>query len=860
MQTRNYAQETPDMVLYRQNKKTSLGYVKNIHNWTADYNFGAASEMSFEVPKKVYDTRTNSWMDNPNYDNLKPDMLLYLNDSTEYFKFTGESYYADYLYNLKGGGTRKDYELSFDVNTAINNFNIKNETMLFDIGTTYGYEWVWGGTINDGVFEDYSESLDLYKQGWYTYQYLACKSFIPVHKGDVIATKCFNGDTLRYSFKIHYYKEANADSWLKSDDNYYHESSKQPFRRYVDFTVKDSDGNIENNTDTIDEGYIRISLVCSQATYSDNTYRTYIPNASWVQIFSRERLCTHFETNKNKNYGIRNVWWVITNTEEINDNGSNAVLKVTAQSYEMTLSKRVFSLSNSTLPLFVPDHINDLVTSDNWYYDCYGNTRHKQKFVRGLLNQILDYLPQWKIGYVSQAVCVRYRTLDDVDNANVYTFLNNDIASSYQCYFIFDSENMTINIIDGNIETEERRYYNTDEKYLGTHSRVILTWQNAIKNTNVHTTDDRCISALRVHTSNDQYGLGLINPTGNNILYNFSNIENQLDYVADDTKNRTLKEALTVWQTNIEKQSVKYANNGALLIECNKKKIEQASKVSKALTTYLTVADTINTHLIDKYGFSDKPLPNSSSGELRYAYQVLVDDHVRIPSEMRNPPYDYINYDCYYSKSLYTKLYSAAETYWNTKNDYDNVVTKYNICYNKMQTVAKKFTLNYKTALQANKDGIATILSPAEILELQNYITEGDWTNDNIVFSDTYSANDIIATLQEAMAQAKSVHDNYLSKQCYEFEIESANILTIPEMKDNIRNLTLGTALSLEVKDGDWQYPILLSIHVHHGDVLDFSLTFNTNYSAKPLKKRFIDCFNTISQTSVRNTTFNFTE
>ena len=384
MQTRNYAQETPDMVLYRQNKKTSLGYVKNVHNWTADYNFGTASEMSFEVPKKVYDTRTNSWIDNPNYDNLKPDMLLYLNDSTEYFKFTGESYYADYLYNLKGGGTRKDYELSFDVNTAINNFNIKNETMLFDIGTTYGYEWVWGGTINDGVFEDYSESLDLYKQNWYAYQYLACKSFIPVHKGDVISTKCFNGDTLRYSFKIHYYKEANADSWLKSDDNYYYEKSKKPCRRCVDFTVRDSDGNIENNTNTIDEGYIRISLVCSQATYSDNTYRTYIPNASWVQIFSGERLCTHFETNKNKNYGIRNVWWVITNTEEINDNGSNVVLKVTAQSYEITLSKRAFSLSNSTLPLFVPDHINDLVTSDNWYYDCYGNTRHKQKFVRGM--------------------------------------------------------------------------------------------------------------------------------------------------------------------------------------------------------------------------------------------------------------------------------------------------------------------------------------------------------------------------------------------------------------------------------------------------------------------------------------------
>lgn len=860
MQTRNYAQETPDMVLYRQNKKTSLGYVKNIHNWTADYNFGAASEMSFEVPKKVYDTRTNSWIDNPNYDNLKPDMLLYLNDSTEYFKFTGESCYSDNLYDFKGAGTRKEYDLSFDVNTAISNFSIKNETMLFDIGTTYGYEWVWGGMIDDGVFKDYSENLDLYQQGWYVYQYLACKSFIPVHKGDVIATDCFSGDTLEYSFKIHYYKEANADSWLKSDDNYYYDTSKKPYRRYVDFTVKDDNGNIEDNTDTIDEGYIRISLVCSRATYSNHTYYTYIPNASWVQIFSRERLCTHFETNKNKNYGIRNVWWVITNTEEINDNGSNAVLKVTAQSYEITLSKRAFSLSNSTLPLFVPDRINDLVTSNDWYYDCYSNTRHKQRSVRGLLNQILDYLPQWKIGYIAQAVCVRYRTLDDVDNANVYTFLNNDIASSYQCYFIFDSENMTINIIDGNIETEERRYYDTGKKYLGTHSKTILTWQNAIKNTNIHTTDDRCITALRVHTSNDQYGLGLINPTGNNILYNFSSVENQLDYVADNTKNRTLKEALTIWQTSIEKQSVEYANTGELLIEYNKKKAEQVSKVSKALTTYLTVADTINTQLIDKYGFSDTPIPNASSGELRYAYQVLVNDHVRIPSGMEVVPYDYKNYECYYSKSLYTKLYSAAETYWNTKNDYDNAVAKYNTYYNKMQTIAKKFTLNYKTAVQANKDGIATILSPAEILELQNYITEGDWTNDNVVFSDTYSANDIITTLQKVRVQAKSDHDNYLSKQCYEFEIESANILTIPEMKDNIADLTLGTALSLEVKDGDWQYPILLSIHINYDDVSDFSLTFNTNYSAKPLKKRFIDCFNTISQTSVRNTTFNFTE
>lgn len=853
MQTRNYAQEVPDMVLYRQNKKTSLGYVQNIHNWTADYNFGTASEMSFEVPKRVYDTRTNSWIDNPNYDNLKPDMLLYLNDETEYFKFTGESCLSDAMYSIKStGDERKNYELSFDANTAISNFRIQSEAMLFDIGTTAGYEWVWGGFISplDGEFRDYSEKLDTTADGFSAYQLLGCKAFIPVHKGDIIATKCYEGSSYKFYYKIHYYKDATANSWIKSDNNFYATATAR--RVYVDFTSYDDNGAVEEDTDTLDEGYIRISIMCAQATYKDNTYKTYIPNASWIQIFSRERLCTYFETTKDELYGVHNTWWIITNTEETNDNGDNSVLKVTAQSYDMVLSKRTFSLSSGTLPLFIPDTINALVTSDYWHWDYYGTTKKRQKFTRGLLNQILDYLPQWRIGYISQAVCTRYRTFDDVDNANIYTFLNTNIASAYQCFFVFDAENMTINVIDGNIDTEETRYFDTAKKHLGTHSRAILTWQNAIKNTNIHTTDDRCINALRVHTANDQYGLGLVNPTGNNTLYNFTNILNELDYVADSNKNRTLRTALTVWGSTHDSYIVDYVKWGTKLIQHNLKKIEQATAVSKALTTYLTVADEINTQLINKYGFNNTPVMDRT-----YAYQVLVSDVVRKPEALLVSPYTRL---CYYSDALYTKLYSAAETYWNTKAEYDSAVEDYNTVYKNMQTIAKELTLNYKTAVQANKDGITTILSPAEILELQNYIAEGDWTNENVVFSDTYSVDDIITTLQGVMTQAKSDHDNYLSKQCYEFEIESANILAIPEMKDNIADLTLGTALSLEVKDGDWQYPVLLSIHINYDDVSDFSMTFNTNYSAKPLKKRFIDCFNTISQTSVRNATFNFTE
>lgn len=853
MQTRDYAHEAPDMILYQQNKKTSLGYVQNIHNWTADYNFGTASEMNFEIPKKVYDTRTNSWIDNPNYDNLKPDMLLYLNDSTEYYKFSGGLVKADSYYDVVTSGSRTgEGTLSFDVNTAIRGFKMQNETMLFDLGTGSGYNWVWGGYIEDsnGTFQDCSNDLNgVYYKGYHAYYLSACKSFIPVHKGDIIAARSYANNKLYYYYQIHYYKDADASTWIKSDDGYYVHGSI-PWRTYIDFSSADDEAS-----KTLDEGYVRICVYDQQSTYKNLKYTTHLPNNYYLQIFSRERLCTDFDVNKSDIQGSKIPWWVITNIEETSDNGSNVTLRVTAHSYDITLSKKNFSISKGTLPLYIPDKVGDLVESDKWLYDS-GKQRN-QKFTRGLLNQILDYLPQWKIGYIAKSVCTKYRTLDDIDNANIYTFLTNDIASTYQCYFIFDSEKMTINIVDGEIQYNGYNYHTTNDA-IGYHSKAVLTWQNAIKNTNIHSTDDRCVTALRVHTADDQYGLGLINPTGDNILYNFDSIKNQLDYTVNGSKNgRTLKTAVESWVSNYNSLKSDYQTNGKKLIDANLKKIQLASKVKKALTNYLTVADSINTKLIDKYGFTGD-IPSASGGTTLKVYNAILSDRPRTKEVISNLSPWYAA--CYYNDTYYVRICSAAETYWNTKKQYDTVVSTYNTAYNAMKKVAKQLTLNYKTAIQANKDGIATILSPAEILELQNYITEGDWTNEDVVFSGEYSADDIITTLKDVTAQAKSDHDNYLSRQCYEFEIESANILAIPEMKNNIANLTLGTALSLEVKDGDWQYPILLSIHINYDDVSDFSLTFNTNYSAKPLKKRFIDCFNTISQISVKNTIFNFTE
>ena len=116
----------------------------------------------------------------------------------------------------------------------------------------------------------------------------------------------------------------------------------------------------------------------------------------------------------------------------------------------------------------------------------------------------------------------------------------NVVEKAYQCFFIFDSENMTINIIRGNPTSINSNGAPTQDGMIGSASNIILTWNNAIKNTNIKTTEDRAVTALKVHTENDEYGMGLINPTGNNVLYNFTAYKSQMRYVADIDKNRTL--------------------------------------------------------------------------------------------------------------------------------------------------------------------------------------------------------------------------------------------------------------------------------------------------------------------------------
>jgi hypothetical protein len=515
---------------------------------------------------------------------------------------------------------------------------------------------------------------------------------------------------------------------------------------------------------------------------------------------------------------------------------------------------------------------------------------------RGLLNMILDDLPQWSIGHISSKLMSRYREFDDVDNVGIYTFLMNDVANAYQCYFVFDCENMTISA------------YTQDDVVQNTN--VALNWDNAIKHLKITDSSVNRITALRVHTADDEYGLGLVNPYGGSTIYNFDSVIDQLDFVADTSMSdplkrnqvldendnfirfRTLKEAV---QEMVEfaaspKTDVFYAgyiapigNAGIQInnlsdyrkyakkfVQANMDLVKAKTKYAEVLARYHSIADKINIFLDDD------------------DYENLLPD--KPPARLSRSSSDIT---MYHSRSLYYELAAAVDDYWEAKaevregtgsinagtsSERISVANQTNYYKNLLSHVGQKLNLNYSRQNQLivkypdgdvgiNYDELSnsshdefSILTPAEILALQPFIVEGDWTNENAVFSDTYGADDIVDTLADVMEQANTDLVNIYSKDNYDFETDTANWTAIEEMQEQAKRIKVGQTIWLGTEPQKWVCPILLELHINYKDDNDFKMTLTTDYNRKPLQFRFADLYGTITQTSVTDSTFTFNE
>lgn len=842
-----YKREAPAIDVYSMDKRINYGGLTHVTSFTENVRFNAISQIDLKVQKYIYDEHRQEWILNPNYDKLIKNNLLKLDDDTKYFKYpvrkvTDEN--KSYGIDRNTVINRSKYSTTIGeacVNTI--NFKLQNETELLDIGTKAGYNFQWCSFFNNGGFEKHSDSPDSNPHyGYSNYRLLACDSFIPISKYDVLALRSIDGDgNLTFYYNVMFYTDANTASFTKSlYDGYSSFSNRGCHRVWID-----PDEYLNGN----DKGYCRIEIYDETASKKDNVYSWTYPESGFIKLYSGQRHCNIiYNLSKDGLFEPLMKWFIIDNVEETNE-GFNSYKTLTAYSYEYSLTKRTFSMSSNTIPLYTPPNVMKSVDSYNWGIDCVNNSLYtgKQSVPKGVLNYILDYLPNWGIGHISQKLMTRYRKFDDLDNANIYSFLMNDFQKAYQCFVVFDNEEQTISVytqydvLSGTIFEDgfALEQINSEDSY------AKLSWDNIVKQIQISDNDTMQVTALRVHTANNTYGLGLVNPTGNNVLYDFSSVKNLMEYKV--SYNRTLNEALEKLEREYEKVLADYRKSGKKLIGLNISLIKQKSMLATVLADYKAIADTINTFIESDY--KDRVFPkNYPIPEKPMSY----DDLTMNKSSIYYPD-GY--FQIYHSKTLYQKLRDIVNTYGIVKNEYDRIKYDYDDTISKMKTIAKKVKFKIQNVIDKG------ILTVRELTELDKYIIEGDWRNDNVTFSETYDADDIYDTLVDVYNQAKQDLTNLLSKQQYEFTVDTANILAIPEMSSIVQNIHLGHCLNIEKNynnTNDYINAMLLEVFIDYKDDTKFTMTFSTDYTRRPSELRFSELFSTISQTSVETKEFTF--
>lgn len=172
---------------------------------------------------------------------------------------------------------------------------------------------------------------------------------------------------------------------------------------------------------------------------------------------------------------------------------------------------------------------NDIAAGTYKFYDAVDNSNT-------ITGKIMAQIPAWSLGSVDSELSAKYRTFD-LEDVTIYDFIINNVSSAYECVFVFDYLNYTIDI-----KIVENLVYSTD---------IYLSFRNLMKNIKINEQTDQIVTCLSV------YGQDLdirgVNPLGSNSIYDFTYYKD-IKWMTQDLIN-----AITAWENLVTSNQSTYA-------------------------------------------------------------------------------------------------------------------------------------------------------------------------------------------------------------------------------------------------------------------------------------------------------------
>ena len=445
-------------------------------------------------------------------------------------------------------------------------------------------------------------------------------------------------------------------------------------------------------------------------------------------------------------------WYKIHAETNIENTGISK--SITANSLECTLcNKRLIDFECNTGEILYDDYVKTI------FYDP---TNPKGS----LLHRVLNVAPSWSVGHVDATLANKQRSFDK-DDIDIYSFLTGDVSEAFNCLFVFDTFNMTINA------------YDLDD--YGEDTNIYISMDNLAQSMIESIDENSIITCYRVNGGDGIY-INEVNPNSTNKIYNF---EYYLPEMEESIQNK-------VKLYNEKYQSLK----------------PQYEEIMKHLGDQIGVIQELETRLPDsldskdwtKYGldFLDSKVKSFKNIDEVYCAQGM------------NKPNSF-NYNLY--QQNLEDLNNVTAEYNKRKSEVDSATDVYN------SIIAER------NAVQSQLD-MDKWFTKDEWKTLDSYVVEETYSNDNYITTDNTTDTERF----DIERQLYDVAWKDLSKKCrpqYQYTSTLSNVLTIPQFKGFLKYFQLGNFIRMAT-DYDTVIKLrLISFTVDYNDTSKIDVTFS---------------------------------
>lgn len=419
----------------------------------------------------------------------------------------------------------------------------------------------------------------------------------------------------------------------------------------------------------------------------------------------------------------------ISNVKE-NDDGYTAYKEVTALSYEV-------SLNQSTLTF-----------KDDKQYWLYNDLVPEKSIL-----SIIEATTGWTVKHFDAGLIDEIRTLS-IDNEEIYGFLAGTCAEAFKCYFVFDTMKKTISV-----------YQREDGVYLD--SGINLSFRNLVEEINVTEGSDDVVTALTI-VGAEGVGINLVNPLGNNIVYDFGYFMN--DEVWGMPKD--LQEAVEAWQKKIDDNRQDFED---LVLEHR--------QYSEELLTLDGELSVMNAELQAKLDVQSVAIAANNNDALPTIKADIEEIQGKIDAK---------------TAEINAKK-SAIATVESNKSAI---------------VISLSFDNNF---------------TPEQYETLKYYILGAVYENENFIFTSTQTQAQQIDTAKALYNQGMKVFRK-LSTPLQQFDVKVPGFLFNKDYELFTKALSLGSAINLEIKDKQWVQPRLLQAVIDYDNPENNTLVLSDSF------------------------------